>query len=269
MDQQKTSLTLFTGWPLLCEQAAKDKSVFENFRSSPSAKSVVETVTFKAGRQCLQQIVSQNPEFTRYFDKFRTSEDVGNPETYGYRYKWFSEKIFFSPTTLRYIRVLSDLKKFFGSLDGMRIVEIGVGYGGQCKIISDLYEFESYTLVDLPSCLPLAKKYLDHFEVRNIICSTLDELDKKNQYDLVISNYAFSEITKGLQDDYIDKVTRKSLRGYLLCNLPSHGTKINSYSKEELTNLLNEANVAVFEKKPYLPKFETQYNVSLLVWGTN
>jgi hypothetical protein len=53
----------------------------------------------------------------------------------------------------------------------------------------------------------------DHFEVRNIICSTLDELDKKNQYDLVISNYAFSEITRGLQDDYIDKVTRKSLRG--------------------------------------------------------
>lgn len=91
----------------------------------------------------------------------------------------------------------------------MRIVEIGVGYGGQCKIISDLYEFESYTLVDLPSCLPLAKKYLDHFEVRNIICSTLDELDKKNQYDLVISNYAFSEITRGLQDDYIDKVTRE------------------------------------------------------------
>ena len=56
---------------------------------------------------------------------------------------------------------------------------------------------------------------------------------------------------------------------YLLCNLLTHGTKINSYSKEELTNLLNEANVAVFEKKPYLPKSETQYNVSLLVWGTN
>jgi putative sugar O-methyltransferase len=269
MDRQKTSLTLFTEWPLLCEQAAKDKSVFENFRSSPAAKSVVEAVSFKAGKQYLQQIVSQNPEFTGYFDKFRTSEDVGNPETYGYRYKWFSEKIFFSPTTLRYIKILSNLKNFFGSLDGMRIVEIGVGYGGQCKIISDLYKFESYTLVDLPSCLPLAKKYLDHFKVNNVICSTLDDLDEKSKYDLVISNYAFSEITRSLQDTYIDKVTRKSLRGYMLCNLLSHGTKINSYSEEELIDLLNEANVTVFKKKPYLPKLDTQYNISLLVWGIN
>ena len=38
-----------------------------------------------------------------------------------------------SPNTLKYIKVLMDLKKHWKTLDNMEICEIGVGYGGQCR----------------------------------------------------------------------------------------------------------------------------------------
>ena len=268
MNSQKTSCTEFTEWPVICAKAAKEDVVFETFRRNSASKGVVDTVSFKAGKDYLRLILSQSPELIDYLSKFRTNDDVGSPDIYGYRYKLFSPKIYFSPTTLRYIKVLSDLKKHFGNLDGMRIIEIGVGYGGQCKIISDLYNFESYTLVDLSSCLPLVKKYLDRFGVKNLNYTTLDDLENNGKYDLVISNYAFSEITRSIQDIYIEKVISKSSRGYMLCNFSTHGTKINSYSEQELVNLIDENKVMVFKKKPELAKIDVSCNISLLIWGS-
>ena len=82
--------------------------------------------------------------------------------------KFFTKGCEISATTARYIKNLSDLINLFGSLDGMRIAEIGGGYGGLCKIISDQFELDSYTLFDLPDCLDLSKKFLDNFGIDNV-----------------------------------------------------------------------------------------------------
>ena len=130
-----------------------------------------------------------------------TNDFYGNPVMHRYGQKRFST------STLQYIGVLANLIRFFGSLDGLRIVEIGGGYGGQCRTIMDIYKPELYHIIDLPEVCELQKKYC------GASCFT-EPIGL--EYDLVISNYALSEI-----DDnklYIDKVLRKSKHGYITCN---------------------------------------------------
>jgi len=266
--ETKTSLTEFTGYPFLCERAVNDNKLFESFRSQPECLQVVETVDYRTGKECLDAMRSQSPEFIKLLDKFRSSEQLGSPLLYGYRYKLFSPRIFFSPTTLRYIKILSDLKNYFGSLDGMKIIEIGVGYGGQCKIVSDVFGFDSYTIVDLKPVLNLTKNYLDYMKIKNVIYCTIDDLANSDNYhyDLIISNYAFSEITREIQDFYIEEILNKSSRGYMLCNFKTHGRQINSYTELDLINRLSHS-VEIFQQKPPLTNMDISCSISLVVWG--
>jgi hypothetical protein len=61
-------------------------------------------------------------------------------------------------------------------------------------------------------------------------------------FDLIISNYAFTEIDKNIQDIYIEKILRKSKHGYITCNFISHFCNIDSYSLEQLESKLLEFN---------------------------
>lgn len=113
----------------------------------------------------------------------------------------------FSASTLQYIGVLAKLIKHFGSLDGIRICEIGGGYGGQCRTIYDMFTPECYHIIDLPEVCELQRKY----------CQAECFIKTTGQtYDLVISNYALSEIIDNKL--YIDEVLLRSKHGYITCN---------------------------------------------------
>ncbi len=252
-------------YPSFCHQSVIDEETFKNFRRNPIYTSIVETVPYKAGRDYLKSALSQTPEIYKYFVKFMSNDTVGNPQTYAYRRNLLSKKLMFSPTTLRYIKVLSDLNYFFKSLDGMKIIEIGGGYGGLCKIISDMFQIKSYTIVDLDPCLKLAKKYLDEFSVKRVNYATSDSLEKQGEYDLVISNYAFSEIERSIQDVYVKKIINNSSRGYMLANFASHTWDNRQYSEQEFLSLKDNMNV--FKNTSHLTKIDLNCKISLLLWG--
>lgn len=120
--------------------------------------------------------------------------------------------------------------------------------GGQCKIISDVFMPGSYTIIDLDVVLPLVRKYLTKLKVENVIYLAPQQIDVDKEYDLVISNYAFSECIKSVQDDFIDKILYRSRRGYLTCNRgyrPSNhsndkpASSTLPYNKEELCQILS------------------------------
>ena len=157
-----------------------------------------------------------------------------------------------SPTTLRYIKILTDLKKFFGSLDDMNIVEIGCGYGGQSKIICDVYDVKSYTYIDLPDVVKLIEKYTNRISVntdKKFIAS--NEVDEKieGEYDLVISNYAFTECIPSVQKKYIDLVLNNSKRGYITCNFINSTFELEAYSKDQLVEYIKH-DVKEYEETP-------------------
>lgn len=138
-----------------------------------------------------------------HFELFRntfTNDDKGGAT--------FERGLLFSNSTYQYIGVLNRIAKYFGSLDGLRICEIGGGYGGQAKTIFDVYKPSCYHIIDLPEVCSLQKWYEPRV---GVFTEPTGE-----EYDIVISNYALSEIVDNKL--YIDEVLAKSKHGYITCN---------------------------------------------------
>jgi putative sugar O-methyltransferase len=150
---------------------------------------------------------------------------------------WYAEiNMNISPTTLRYVKVLADLISHFGNLDGLDIVEIGIGYGGQCKIINDYFVPKSYTLIDLTEVILLADKYLECHGIQNTVFQT-PNWRSKTPYDLCISNYAFTEISRQNQDFYVKNIIERSAKGYITCNFLNQRMKDGAMTDDEIKKL--------------------------------
>lgn len=150
------------------------------------------------------------------------------------------------PSTLRYTKVLADLMKFI-RLDGLKIAEIGVGYGGQCRVINAVTKPKEYTLVYIKPALLLAQTYLDGYILPSLMkYRTMNELKILN-YDLVISNYAFSELKRDIQDVYLQKIILNSKHGYITYNEITPD-EFRSYTKDELVEIIT--NAKIMEENP-------------------
>jgi putative sugar O-methyltransferase len=248
----KTSASDNGQYPELCMQAAHDPELFAHFKRHPIYNSILEHVTEAQGVSYLTVALQQTPHYLNLLDHFRQNDLLGNPQIFNFGH--FGN---FSPTTLRYVKVTSDLEHLFGDLTQWDIIEIGGGYGGQCKIITDLFKYKSYTIVDLSGPLALTKKYLSDLGIDNVTFLTEEELPSGKTYDLIISNYAFSECVRPTQQVYLNKALIPSKRGYLTCN---NGEFFN---KRELMNQLEIHHLNV-QELPEIPLTgERNY---LLVW---
>lgn len=216
----------------LCSDAVKDDAVFANFRQDQTCITVVDSSWKEVGDTCIDVIIDNEIDL---FDKFVTSDSVGNPVTHYYEKIGLS----FSPNTLRYGKILADLIEYFGSLNRMNIIEVGVGYGGQCKIIHDLYQPKSYTLLDYPEVLQLSKKYLNHFGVNVTLRDMMDTA--KGHYNLFISNYAFSEIERRWQIFYCQHIIRYVPKGFMICNV---------LTEREIIDLMDKKNYYILPEYP-------------------
>jgi len=197
----------------VCREAVENDEVFANFKNDFHYTKILEHVWFELGQEYLDQVKQDFPYLLEHMKRFATNDKVGNPTIYYYE----DIDLTVSPTTLRYVKVLADLMNHFGRLDDMDIIEIGGGYGGQCKIIYDISRPKSYTIVDLPDVLHLINKYLKEFDIKNVILKEpRDKFGK--QYDLCISNYSFTEVSREDQDYYKLNIIQRSLSGYMTCN---------------------------------------------------
>jgi len=189
----------------VCLKAATDNDAFSVFRRDPVFTKVMEFHYQEYGQRCLDIIKRDNPSLLRWMKVFKTGDKRGNPLVYDY------DGVSISPSTLRYVKCLSDMIKYFGSLDGFKTAEIGSAYGGQCKVITDIYDVD-YHCIDLEEVNMLAKRFIGVSDVRY---STWDMLVKED-YDLIISVGAFTEMNRELQDHYNDMIIKGSKRGYMI-----------------------------------------------------
>jgi putative sugar O-methyltransferase len=240
-------------YPNFCNKASMDLKKFSNFRRNKVYKRILEHVSFDFGKAYLQE----TPEsLLKNIESFKNNDKWGNPELFEYP---GIGKI--SPTTLRYIKVLGDLLSLFKQLNKLNICEIGVGYGGQCRIINSVTSPDKYTLVDIKPALSLTQRYLDNYILNSVVrYKTMNELEIQN-YDLVISNYAFSELPRSIQDVYLSKIILNSKKGYITFNEISPGY-FNSYKREELIDII--PNSRIIEEKPL-----THPKNCIIVWGVN
>jgi glycosyltransferase involved in cell wall biosynthesis len=239
----RSSISDTAAYTDFCQRASESEAVFRTFRADPTYTLVLEHVTERQGREYIDVIERDNPQLLLEVERFRTSDQFGSPRVH--EYPGIGT---ISPTTLRYVKVLSDLMKLFGDLTDMRIIEIGVGYGGQAKVITDKFRVGSYTLVDLDAPLNLARRFLASSGVEGLEFRTTDQLDPSRQYDLVISNYAFSELSREIQDEYLARIVRRARSGYMTVNFISQEHNIKSYSRSELLGLA--PNIVLHAEEP-------------------
>jgi len=92
-------------------------------------------------------------------------------------------------------------------------------------------------LVDIPQALSLARRYLENYAIPSTLhYCTMGELPSRN-YDLLISNYAFTELPRSIQELYLDKVILRSSRGYITYNEIAPAS-FNSYKARELLEII-------------------------------
>jgi putative sugar O-methyltransferase len=239
--------------------ALRDQRSFDNFKRARDYQRILEHVSFEQGQDYLDILRRRNDGILEQGLKtVLVSDGVGNPAKHEYE----GIDIPLSPTTLRYLKVASDLRGLFGN-DLGRVAEIGCGYGGQCYVNDQLLNVELATLFDLPFVNQLIERYLNvhllNGAYRTIVINQAESCD----YDLVVSNYAFSELPAKLQMAYIRKVVAKSTKGYLTMNTGLGGPG-------------SDGKLLLSELRAHLPEFEVYEEEPLtgaanyiIVWGHN
>lgn len=240
------------------QKALSNYKNFKKFKLDPRYQAILEHCSQEQGKAYLEIIKTESPALITNIDIFKENDFIGGATTYVYK-----DIGAISPSTLRYLKVASDIKNIFGETIGDRVAEIGVGYGGQLFIADKVLKFKQYDLFDLPPVLNLTSKYIEsHTLNAAYFTTTLNQHRGDVEYDLVISNYAFSELPSKLQLRYIEKILSKSKRGYLTMN----SGKENSEYKEDKLSLA--------DLKKHLPSFEileekplTAKDNYIIVWG--
>lgn len=204
-----------------------DEALLSNFRRKYDYREILEHVSFSLGKQYLDLIKYSMPDsYNQLLLENLRNDSFGNP----YRYK-YSEKLCISPTTLRYIYTAIDIERTIGLGRNESVVEIGVGYGGQAAVLESLYKVSNYDAFDLPEVISLANIYLKKINSRIRFDSRDIHRAQDKAWDIVISNYAFSELNKDLQVRYLDTILSKTSRGYMIMNSGRQNVSGRSNSK--------------------------------------
>ncbi len=191
------------------KRAAEDDIVFNWFRREPGVREIVEGVPDCVGFGYHAKLKGTD-FFAVNLEKIQENDKVGGPRLF------LIEGQAFTSTTLRYAWNVHDMTANGVDLSG-DVVEVGGGYGGLARMVHAFFTPKSYTIVDLPEALALAKRYLEAYGITNVAYVSALEYGEL-PVDAFISNYALTELTKNVQDGYVDKLMKRAKSGYVTFN---------------------------------------------------
>jgi hypothetical protein len=237
----------------ICKLIAEHDVLFDSFKTNQTYTHILEHVDYDLGKEYLDIIIRYPTELLgkiiQHVELIKSNDLYGGPIKFNYPI--FGDV---SPTTLRYTKVLMDILSQGFNLENKDVVEIGGGYGGQCLILSKFFNFKSYTILDLETTNLLQKKYLSKHGVE-VKTTTLGKVELK-EYDFVMSNYAFSELKKKTQEEYLNKIIRNSKSGYFQINPDAS----ECYQRNELIDIFSSFNKAFFfEDQPMSRRYPNNF----------
>ena len=125
-----------------------------------------------------------------------------------------------SSGTLKYVACSLEIIRLLNQTKPKKILEVGGGYGGLCKTISNLIDFDEYIIADLPPVIDLAKKYLSKFDKLNgklKFISSEDDMVVEG-IDLFIADASLAELGKKAQEKYYNNFIKNSKFGFISWN---------------------------------------------------
>lgn len=233
-----------------------DDRLFSRFRRIYDYREILEHISYSLGKKYYSKVLSAFPEKFAQIQDFKLNDSVGRPRKY-----FFKGIGSVSPTTIRYLAVASDIEKYLGCTFFNSVAEIGGGYGGQAQVLHTLKWVNKYDIYDLPPVQVLARKYLNKLKSNFATFPTFDS-EKAHEYDLVISNYAFSELPREIQISYLQKVIKNSKYGFMIMNSGLTNTTGRSEGKlalEEIREVI--PNLRIRKEEPL-----TSPDNYLIIW---
>lgn len=217
----------------LCKDASKNDEIFNNFRNLIDYKNILEHVDKDLAVKYFNNIKNistlSNKEIFKICDALST---IGSPELV----EIIEGEDPISLTSLRYLNVALDIKNKFKESSFQNVVEIGPGYGGQSIILNHFFDIKKYTYIDLPEVNGLIKRFIENHNPKfSTEYKTLNDSLVYENIDLVISNYAFSELNYKLQLRTINNLIDKSKYCYMIINSDSFKNNIK-YKKFKFMN---------------------------------
>ncbi len=197
---------------IACNFALTSEEGFSRFKSEKHYKKVLEHTGYKFGREYLRVLSDRGFQIPLNFISIQSK--VGDPEIFSY-----SKLGEISPSTLRYLKVVSDLDRLFPGWKSQNIIEVGVGYGGQFCAFRELAYKGNYLGIDFEVVAQLALKYATATgPVNGASFMGFDGALPISKDHLFLSNFAFSEFDPEIQEFYVEKYIRNSARGYVMWN---------------------------------------------------
>ena len=228
--------------------AAMDTYRFATFKMDPAYRIVLEHTSAKLGQLYLDHVRMEAPSLlsTSLMDRFRLNDGIGysgalSAGSGDYLYDFGPGVGIVSPSTLRYVSVLARLRRAFGTeWRGWRVCEIGGGYGGQAHVVMAATPMlHSYTIYDQTAPAALQNRYLAAMgwpssvsRAKKVSCEKNENIDEaaqegagksagrvarctidgdsraEPQCDIVISNYALTELSAEMQAFYAERFLR-------------------------------------------------------------
>jgi len=236
MMNNTTSVSDFFAYKNICEMAAKDETIFSSFKRNPVYTQILEHTSYHWGCEYLKLIIEKygKERTISLLDKAIKNDYFGGSVQNIFHIE--DDVYSISPSTINYVKNWLEITSFLSDKSDVQlnhIVEIGGGYGGQCLVAKQLSNFESWCIFDLPEANELQRKYFEVNNMQNITyCLSTPTFSspsinspkqfEKNKdgfiWDLAISNYAFSEIQRDLQEIYLEEVLKKSKHGFMIMN---------------------------------------------------
>ncbi len=222
-----------------------NSSLLVKFRRSQNYRMILEHLSFRDGLKYLQYMQSRGYRYEEHTHVLRKIDSYGKPRKFKYKgVGWVS------PTSLRYLSIALDIREKFGRSIGS-IAELGVGYGGLVVALSEVCTIQRYSIFDLEEVLTLTDKYLVKVGVKTTVKRELLEHLDGEEWDLFVSNYAFSELPLDLQIKYCTQVMSKSKNGFMIMNSGFTNFTGRSLGKMDLSELKKRLpNSKVEEENP-------------------
>ena len=252
-DSDSTAYTSFVASVIVDDKGLK------SFRKDYRYRLILEHVDFILGLKYLRGLTSTTLNFYGENPALINLSKIGSPRVFCYpKLGWIS------PTVVRYLYVNQKIQELFGNASIQNIAEIGIGFGGQFAITTRSLNAREFSMYDLPVVLDLAEKTLERAELlsSSFVKKNIDPVDSEI-YDLVISNYAFSELPEAIQRDYIVKILGKSRCGYVTMNSGRSDFTGRSLGKMSLSEIIEQLPPCeVLEEDP-----KTGPDNYIIVWG--
>ena len=245
-------------------EALNNRNTFSNFRRNYAYRQILEHVSFQLGKNYLEKFQRLSTFPTNLANYLESVDRIGNPRTYSYN--GIGQV---SPTTLRYLATAAEMCQIFElkSMPPLVITEIGIGFGGQLLALNQVIEISSYNSFDLRNVQELSTKFVSASKLMPDFEKIIVHRDIENvpemKSDLLISNYALSELPAQIQIEYLEKIARNAKCGYLMMNSGKRNVTGRSTGKLKIEDFLSAIPGAeIFPENPL-----SGPDNYLLLWG--